>query len=221
MAAGAALRKYLQPACLAPERLRPHNVRGRGQEAPEDYVLYYKPNMPIAIIEAKDNTGIVGDGMQQALGYAETLKIPFVFSSNGDGFVFHDVTGQSAEKEATLTLDQFPSPDALWAKYRAWKGLAPEAEAIVLQDYHDDGSGKEPRYYQRNAVNAAVETIAKGQNRVLLVMATGTGKTYTAFQIIWRRIDTSYEIYLGLYQAITGRRRFQYLPAPGAPLSSY
>jgi type I restriction enzyme R subunit len=165
-------------------------VRGklvsRGKAKRADYILYYKPNIPIAIIEAKDNNHSVGDGMQQALEYANTLNIPFVFSSNGDGFVFHDRTGISPEKEADLTLDQFPSPAELWGKYRVWKGLTPEEEEIVLQDYFDDGSGKGPRYYQCNAVNAAIEAIAKGQNRVLLVMATGTGKTYTAFQIIWR-----------------------------------
>ena len=253
-------------------------VRGklvsRGKAKRADYILYYKPNIPIAIIEAKDNNHSVGDGMQQALDYAATLNIPFVFSSNGDGFVFHDRTGISAEKEASLTLDQFPSPGDLWEKYRTWKGLTPDEEQIVLQDYFDDGSGKEPRYYQRNAVNAAIEAIAKGQNRVLLVMATGTGKTYTAFQIIWRlwkagrkkrilfladrnvlidqtmvndfrpfgaamaklstgaktieredgsevelttaidkkrRIDTAYEVYLGLYQAITGPEERQKL----------
>jgi type I restriction enzyme R subunit len=246
-------------------------VRGklvtRGKAKRADYILYYKPNIPIAIIEAKDNSCSVGDGMQQALDYAETLNIPFVFSSNGDGFVFHDRTGTSAVKESSLNLAEFPSPTDLWEKYRAWKGFTPEAEQIVLQDYFDDGSGKGPRYYQCNAVNAAIEAIAKGQNRVLLVMATGTGKTYTAFQIIWRlwkagrkkrilfladrnvlvdqtmvndfrpfgpamaklstesktieredgtkvdltlaldkkrRIDTAYEVYLGLYQAITG-----------------
>ena len=240
-------------------------TRGKGKRA--DYVLYYKPNMPIALIEAKDNTHSIGDGIQQALEYAETLDIPYVFASNGDGFVFHDRTGASAEVEATLALDMFPSPAALWDQYRRWKGLTPEAEALVLQDYYEDGSGKAPRYYQVNAVNAAVEAVAKGRNRVLLVMATGTGKTYTAFQIIWRlwkakrakrilfladrnvlidqtmvndfrpfggvmaklstksktieradgtavdltlaldrkrRIDPSYEVYLGLYQAITG-----------------
>ena len=245
-------------------------VRGklvsRGKAKRADYVLSYKPNVPIALIEAKDNTHAVGDGMQQALDYAETLGIPFVFSSNGDGFVFHDRTGGSAEKETTLALDAFPSPNDLWARYRTWKGLTPEADAIVLQDYYEDGSDKTPRYYQISAVNAAIEAIAKGRDRILLVMATGTGKTYTAFQIIWRlwkagrkkrilfladrnvlvdqtmvndfrpfgaamaklstnaktierrdgsteeltvvgkqrRIDTAYEIYLGLYQAITG-----------------
>ena len=163
-------------------------VRGklvtRGKAKRADYILYYRPNIPIAIIEAKDNNHSVGDGMQQALGYAETLNIPFVFSSNGDGFLFHDRTGNSTEKEANLPLDKFPAPAELWGKYRAWKGLTPDEEKIVLQDYFDDGSGKAPRYYQCNAVNAAIEAIAKGQDRILLVMATGTGKTYTAFQII-------------------------------------
>ena len=221
------------------------------------------------MIEAKDATHSVGDGMQQALSYAKTLDIPFVFSSNGEGFLFHDRTGLSDQTETNLPLNAFPSPAQLWAAYRTWKNLAPDEEEIVLQDYHDDGSGKSPRYYQTTAVNKTIEAIAKGQNRILLVMATGTGKTYTAFQIIWRlwkagrkkrilfladrnvlvdqtmvndfrpfgqamaklstssktierddgaevrlstavskkdhrRIDTSYEIYLGLYQAITG-----------------
>jgi type I restriction enzyme, R subunit len=245
-------------------------VRGklvtRGKAKRADYVLYYQ-HIPLALIEAKDNHHPVGDGMQQGLDYAVTLEVPFVFSSNGDGFVFHDRTGLNAQVETSLTLDGFPSPATLWAQYRAWKGLAPEHEKIILQPYYDDRSGKEPRYYQRNAINAAVEAIAKGQQRILLVMATGTGKTYTAFQIIWRlwkagqkhrilfladrnvlidqtmvndfrpfgaamaklstgastierddgrsivlpntidhkrRIDTAYEIYLGLYQAITG-----------------
>lgn len=247
-------------------------TRGQGKRA--DYILSYKPNIPIALIEAKDNSHSVGDGIQQALDYAETLNIPFVFSSNGDGFVFHDRTGASEPREVTLALDAFPSPDELWTRYRAWKGLDAEAEKAVLQDYYDDGSGKAPRYYQVNAVNAAIEAIAKGQDRVLLVMATGTGKTYTAFQIIWRlwkagrkkrilfladrnvlidqtmvndfrpfggtmaklstsaktierqdgstedlplaldgkrRIDTAYEVYLGLYQAITGPEERQKL----------
>ena len=158
--------------------------RGKGKRA--DYILYFKPNIPIALIEAKDNAHAIGDGMQQGLGYAETLDIPFVFSSNGDGLVFHDRTGTNAEKETTLGLNNFPSPGDLWARFRAWKGLTPEAEEVVLQEYFDDGSGKTPRYYQVNAINAAIEAIAKGRDRILLVMATGTGKTYTAFQIIWR-----------------------------------
>jgi len=256
-------------------------VRGklvtRGKQKRADYILYYKPNIPIAVIEAKDNNHAVGAGMQQALEYARTLHIPFVFSSNGDGFVFHDRTVAEGTIETKLTLEQFPTQEVLWAKYCAWKGLSPEAEESVLQPFHDDGSGKEPRYYQSNAINATLEAIAKGQDRVLLVMATGTGKTYTAFQIIWRlwksgrkkrillladrnvlvdqtmvndfrpfgaamaklstkaktieradgttenltlaldkangkrRIDTSYEVYLGLYQAITGPEEWQKL----------
>ena len=155
-------------------------VRGklvtRGQAKRADYILYYRPNIPVAIIEAKDNSHSVGDGMQQALGYAETLNVPFVFSSNGDGFVFHDRTGASAPREVDLALDAFPAPAELWARYRAWKGLTPEAEKIVLQDYHEDGGDKAPRYYQVSAVNAAIEAIAKGQDRILLVMATGHGQ---------------------------------------------
>src|SRR4051812_18336378 len=118
-------------------------VRGklvsRGQAKRADYILYFKPNIPLALIEAKDNSHSVGDGMQQGLEYAATLDIPFVFSSNGDGFVFHDRTGTSAATETTLALDGFPSPDDLWARYRVWKGLTPEAEQVVLQDYFDDG----------------------------------------------------------------------------------
>lgn len=164
-------------------------VRGRlvtrGKAKRADYVLYIG-HFPIALIEAKHNFKAVGEGMQQALDYATTLDIPFVFSSNGHGFVLHDRTGTSVQLETTLKLDGFPSPTELWTRYLAWKGLTPTQEQVVKQPYFDDGSGKEPRYYQRNAVNAAVEAIAKGQNRILLVMATGTGKTYTAFQIIWR-----------------------------------
>ena len=156
-------------------------VRGklvtRGQAKRADYVLYYKPNIPIALIEAKDSSHSVGDGIQQALDYATTLDIPYVFTSNGEGFVFHDRTDVSTPRETNLTLDAFPSPGDLWARYRAWKELTPDAEEIVLQDYYDAGSGKAPRYYQVNAVNAAIEAIAKGQDRILLVMATGTGKT--------------------------------------------
>lgn len=165
-------------------------VRGklvsRGQAKRADYILYVKPNIPLALIEAKDNSHSVGDGMQQALEYAATLDIPFVFSSNGDGFVFHDRTRASGATETNLALNTFPSPDALWSRYAKWKGLTTETEKVVLQDYFDDGSGKAPRYYQVNAVNTTIEAIAKGRDRILLVMATGTGKTYTAFQIIWR-----------------------------------
>lgn len=169
-------------------------VRGklvsRGKAKRADYVLYAKPNIPLALIEAKDNSHAVGDGMQQALEYSAILDVPFVFSSNGDGFLFHDKTASagavSRPAETMLGLDAFPSPDDLWARYRVWKGLDGAAEEVVLQDYFDDGSGKVPRYYQVNAINVAIEAIAKGRDRILLVMATGTGKTYTAFQIIWR-----------------------------------
>ncbi|MEU4772460.1 EcoAI/FtnUII family type I restriction enzme subunit R [Micromonospora sp. NPDC023644] len=159
-------------------------ARGKGKRA--DYILYYRPNMPIAVVEAKDNKHAVGDGMQQALDYAETLDIPFAFSSNGDAFLFHDRTGGSQRLETELEMEAFPSPAALWQKYCAWKKLSTTDERLILQKYFDDGSGKVPRYYQVTAVNRALEAITKGQNRLLLVMATGTGKTYTAFQIIWR-----------------------------------
>ncbi len=224
-------------------------VRGkmvtRGKTKFADYVLYFKPNVPLAVLEAKDNNHPVGGGMQQALEYAEMLDAPFAISSNGDGFLLHDRTGQGPKVEQLLDLDSFPSPDELWRRYAAWKGLTPAAEAIVTQDYHSDGTEKAPRYYQVNAINRVIEAVAKGQNRILLVMATGTGKTYTAFQIIWRlwksgtkkrilfladrnilidqtktndfkpfggamtkitnrKVDKSFEIYLALYQAISG-----------------
>ncbi len=159
----------------------------RGKRKRADYILYIKPNMPIAIIEAKDNKKSVGDGMQQALEYSEILQIPFVFTSNGDSFLFHDHSGQFGQLEQELTLDQFPGPDDLLQAYLKFKGLTePKAKEIATQDYDLDLSGMTPRYYQQNAVNRTVEAIAKEQNRILLVMATGTGKTYTAFNIIWR-----------------------------------
>lgn len=161
-------------------------LHARGKTKRADYILYHKPNIPIAIIEAKDNNHTVGHGMQQALDYADALDVPFVFSSNGDGFLFHDRTGQSNPIEQELTLDDFPSPDVLWNSYKSGKGVDDSTEEVVEQPYYTDGSGREPRYYQRVAINRAVEAIAKGQDRILLVMATGTGKTYTAFQIIWR-----------------------------------
>ncbi|MDH6302373.1 type I restriction enzyme R subunit [Polynucleobacter sphagniphilus] len=225
-------------------------VRGklhtRGQQKRADYVLYYKSNIPIAVIEAKENNLSVGAGMQQALDYAETLDVPFVFSSNGDAFLMHDRTGLADKVEQELSLDAFPSPEELWARYCRWKGVdTPEAKNTVEMPYYDDGTGRAPRYYQVNAVNRTIEAVANGANRILLVMATGTGKTYTAFQIIWRlwksgtkkrilfladrnilvdqtknndfkpfgaamtkiskrQIDKSYEIYLSLYQAVTG-----------------
>jgi len=219
------------------------HTRARPRRA--DYVLNYKKNMPLAIIEAKDNKHSLGDGMQQALAYSDALDAPFVFSSNGDGFLFHDRTGLFGQTETTLTLDEFPSPETLWELYCQHKGIHQNARQTVEQPYYDDGSGRTPRYYQTVAINRTVEAVARGQNRILLVMATGTGKTFTAFQIIWRlwkskqkkrilfladrnilvdqtknndfkpfgqamtkvtnrTVDPSYEIYLSLYQAVTG-----------------
>ncbi|MES2573798.1 MAG: DEAD/DEAH box helicase family protein [Bacteroidota bacterium] len=165
-------------------------VRGkltaRGERKRADYILYYQDN-PIAIIEAKDNKHSISSGIQQALGYAKILDIPCVFSSNGNGFLFHDRTKNDSQIETKLSNDEFPSPEVLWAKYKAYKGIVnDEGEKIALQKYFSDGSGRKPRYYQQNAINRTVEAIANGQNRILLVMATGTGKTYTAFQIIYR-----------------------------------
>ena len=159
----------------------------RGQRKRADYILYYKPNIPIAIIEAKDNKHAVGSGMQQALEYSEILQIPFVFTSNGDSFVFHDKTVTEGHREKEIALNEFPSPQELWERDLRYKDLqSPDLQEIVQQDYFVDESGKSPRYYQQNAVNRTVEAIARGQDRILLVMATGTGKTYTAFNIIWR-----------------------------------
>lgn len=225
-------------------------VRGkftaRGTRKRADYILYYKPNIPVAIIEAKDNNHSVKAGIQQALEYAQILDIPFVFSSNGDGFLFHDRTATDGNIETEIGLDEFPTPEELWQKYKKYKGIeTPEVEKIVAQDYYFDGTNRKPRYYQQIAINRTVEAIAKGQKRILLVMATGTGKTYTAFQIIYRlwksgakkrilfladrnalidqtrrgdfkhfkdkmtvvkhrQIDKSYEIYLALYQGLSG-----------------
>jgi type I restriction enzyme R subunit len=211
-----------------------------------DYVLAWEPGVPIAVVEAKDNNQGVSKGIQQALGYAEILQVPSAFSSNGDAFASHNkvpASGQDIETEFPLEL--FPSPKELWKRYKKFHKIADEAEELVVQPYHDDPSGKEPRYYQVDAINRAIEAVANGKHRVLLVMATGTGKTYTTFQIIWRlwkagrvkrvlflvdrnilvdqtlvndfkpfgsvmtkiknrKIDPSYEVYLGLYQAITG-----------------
>lgn len=159
----------------------------RGKRKRADYILYYKSNVPIAIIEAKDNKHNVGDGMQQALEYADILQIPFVFTSNGDSFLFHDKTKSIGSVEKEISLDEFPSPEYLWNRYLQEREIeTPEAKEIVEQDYFADDSGMSPRYYQQNAINRTIEAIAKGKDRVLLVMATGTGKTYTAFNIIWR-----------------------------------
>ena len=152
-----------------------------------DVVLYHKPNMPLAVIEAKSNKHEIGKGMQQGLDYARLLDVPFVFASNGDGFVFHDKTiSDGSLIETEIKLSEFPTPEMLWQKFCVWKGYTEAQLPIITQDYHDDGTDKAPRYYQLQAINKSIEAIMRGQNRVLLVMATGTGKTYTAFQIIWR-----------------------------------
>lgn len=152
-----------------------------------DYILFYKPNVPVAIVEAKANSKSMKAGMQQALDYSNILDVPFVFSSNGDGFAFHDKTITDGEIEKELKLEEFPSPNELWVKYKKYKNIdAPEVKDIVEQEFFDDGSGRKPRYYQQIAINRTIEAVAKGQDRILLVMATGTGKTYTAFQIIYR-----------------------------------
>ena len=230
-------------------------VRGRmhTRKAPRraDYVLCYQKNQPIAVVEAKCNKHQVGDGMQQALDYADKLDIPFAITSNGDSFLFHDRSGLLFQQpETLLALNELPGPDKLWAIFCQWKGIDHQQQPIIEEPYYDDGSGRTPRYYQTVAVNRTVEAVAKGQQRQLLVMATGTGKTYTAFQIIWRlwksrqkqrilfladrnilvdqtrngdfkpfgaamtkitnrTVEKSYEIYLSLYQAVTGTEEQQ------------
>jgi len=229
-------------------------VRGklhtRAKHKRADYVLFHKPNLPMAVIEAKDNKHSLGDGMQQALSYAELLQVPFVFSSNGDGFLFHNKIAKDGVIERELGLDEFPSAETLWQWWAEHQGLTTQQQELVTQDYYSDGSNKTPRYYQLLAINKTIEAIAKGQRRILLVMATGTGKTYTAFQIIWRlwksrarkrilfladrnilvdqtmtndfkpfgsamtkiqkrQANKSYEIYLSLYQAVTGTEEEQ------------
>jgi type I restriction enzyme R subunit len=229
-------------------------VRGktvsRGKSKKIDYLLFYKPNIAIGIVEAKDNNHSVGAGMQQALEYAELLDVPFVYSSNGDAFLEHDRIAKTGVVEREIPLDGFPSAEELWTRYRLAKGYSPAQEVVATQDYYDDGSGKAPRYYQTVAINRTVEAIGRGDKRILLVMASGTGKTYTAFQIIWRlwksgtkkrilflvdrniladqtklndfkpfgqamtkvtnrTVDKAFEIYLSLYQAVTGTEEEQ------------
>ncbi|QIO52955.1 DEAD/DEAH box helicase [Rhizobium leguminosarum] len=224
------------------------NVSSRNQKKKKfaDYVLSWKPSLPVAIVEAKGNAFTVSHGLQQALDYAGILQLPCAFSSNGDGFASHDKTAPAgADIETELALEDFPTPDELWRRYRSFHNIELDEVALVEQPYFREVDGKEPRYYQVEAINRSVEAIAKGQRRVLLVMATGTGKTYTTFQIIWRlwkagkakrilfladrnilvdqtlvndfkpfgpvmtkvknrKIDPAYQIYLGLYQALTG-----------------
>lgn len=218
------------------------NLTTRAKRKRTDYLLMHKKNYPIAIIEAKDNKHTVGSGMQQAIEYAEILDVPFVYSSNGDGFLEHDmITG----KERELSMDQFPTPDELWKRFEVGNNLSEEQKDMINEPYYFRLGDKTPRYYQRIAINRSVDAIAKGQDRILLVMATGTGKTYTAFQIIYRlwkagkkkkvlfladrnilvdqtmtndfrpfekvmtkienrNLDSSYEVYLALYQQLSG-----------------
>lgn len=218
------------------------NKTKRGDKKKADYLLYYLPNIPIAVIEAKDNNHSVGDGMQQAIEYANVLDVPFAYSSNGDGFLEHDMR---AGKERELKMNEFPSPEELWKRYKGIININEEQEKLITEPYYFNMGDKTPRYYQVIAINKTIEAIAKGQNRILIVMATGTGKTYTAFQIIHRlwqsknkrkilyladrnilidqtmqqdfkpfskymtkiegkRLDSSYEIYMSLYQQLTG-----------------
>lgn len=217
------------------------NLTTRGKSKRADYLLSYKANLPIAIVEAKDNKHTIGAGLQQAINYGDILQVPFVYSSNGDGFMEHDrLTG--AERE--LGLDEFPSPEELWQRYKGENDITDEQAQLLTEPYHFTSGAKRPRYYQLNAINRTIEAIAKGQRRVLLVMATGTGKTFTAFQIMWRlkksgvakkilfladrnilvdqtidndfkpfqnvitkvqnrKLDSSYEVYMALYQQLT------------------
>ena len=211
-----------------------------------DYVLQWESGVPIAVVEAKDNNHTVSHGMQQGLGYSEILNVPSTYSSNGDAFASHNKVPEPGEDiETEFPLASFPPPAELWKRYKKHRNIQDEEEELVLEPYYQDPSGKAPRYYQCEAINRTLEAVAKGQNRLLLVMATGTGKTYTTFQIIWRlwkagkakrilflvdrnvladqtltndfkpfgpvmtkiknrKIDPSYEIHLGLYQALTG-----------------
>lgn len=218
------------------------NVTARGKQKRADYLLFYKPNFPLAIIEAKDNNHPVGAGLQQAIEYAEALDVKYVYASNGDGFVEQDlITGDIRN----LSLDEFPSPDELYHRYLSESNKSDVEEKVMLEPYYYVPGYKQPRYYQRIAVNRTVDAVAGGKDRVLLVCATGTGKTFMAFQIIYRlwkagikkkilfladrnvlvdqtisgdfkpfggkmtkvenkKLDSSYEIYLALYQQLAG-----------------
>lgn len=223
-------------------------VRGiktrRGEQKRVDILLFYKNHYPIAVIEVKDGSHSVGDGMQQALNYAQALDVPFAYSTNGQAFLGHNRISKEGRIEQEITLDTFPSPQELYSHLKQSKNLSENIEEVISQDYFEE-KGKSPRYFQEVAINRTIETIAAGTKRALLVMATGTGKTYTAFQIIWRlwkarkakrilflvdrniladqaiindfkhfgnamtkveghNVDKAYEIYLALYQGLTG-----------------
>jgi len=218
------------------------NITARGKQKRADYVLFFKNNFPIAVLEAKDNNHPVGAGLQQAIGYAKALDIDYVYASNGDGFVEQNLSTGEVRK---LSLEEFPSPEDLYRRYLKDKNINEAEEKVLLEPYYYVPNYKTPRYYQRVAINRTVDAVAKGQNRVLLVCATGTGKTYMSFQIIYRllkaglkkkimfladrnvlvdqtisgdfkpfsgkmtkvekrTLDSSYEIYLALYQQLTG-----------------
>lgn len=221
------------------------NIVKRNKPLKADYVLFYRPNIPLAVVEAKDNKHNISDGMQQALNYAKMLDVPFAFSSNGDGFIFHNKFVTAGDVEIFLPLNEFPTPEKLWEMYKAGRNITDKQQKIIDAPYFLDNPEKLPRYYQINAINKTVEAIANGRERILLVMATGTGKTFTAFQIIWRlwkarikkrilfladrknlisqtftndfapfkdsmtwvkksNFDTAHEIYLALYQGLSG-----------------
>ena len=221
----------------------------RGEQKRVDIILFHKNHYPIAVIEVKDMSHNVGDGMQQAIGYAEALDVPFVYSTNGKAFLGHDRTISEGQIEKELSMLEFPSPQELYSRWAGQKNLPEDAEKIISQDYFEQ-KGKSPRYFQEVAINRAIESVALGEKRLLLVMATGTGKTYTASQIIWRlwkskkakrilflvdrniladqammndfkhfgnamtkvvghNVDKSYEIYLALYQGLTGNEEEQ------------
>ena len=167
------------------------NLITREKPKKADYVLYLTKNKPIAIVEAKDNNHSISYGIQQAITYAQMMDVPFAYSSNGDGFQEHDLlTGL----ERTLSIDEFPSVDELITRFESeangGAGVSDNERKIISQPYYSSQNTYDPRYYQRNAINRTVEAIAKGQDRILLVMATGTGKTYTAFQIVYRLLKS-------------------------------
>jgi Type I site-specific restriction-modification system, R (restriction) subunit and related helicases len=218
------------------------NITARGKQKRADYVLFYKNNFPLAIVEAKDNKHAVGAGLQQAIDYAKALDINYVYASNGDGFVEQNLITGEVKK---LALAAFPSPEELYKRYRIDKGISMAEEKVMLEPYYYIPNYKTPRYYQRVAINRTVDAVAKGRERILVVSATGTGKTYMTFQIIYRlwksglkkkilfladrnvlidqtisgdfkpfggkmtkvqkrNLDSSYEIYLALYQQLAG-----------------
>jgi type I restriction enzyme, R subunit len=230
---------------------RLENPEAKGGPKRADYVFYGLPNLPLAVLEAKRNIFEIGHGLQQALLYAEMLDAPFAISSNGDGFLIHDRTGITQPISWEVDLSRFPTYEELWTIYKKWKNLArPEELTLIAQPYHIDSTDREAHYYQKVAINRTVQAIAQGIQRILLVMATGTGKTYTAFQIIWRlwksktkkrilfladrnilvdqtiqqdfapfgenmhkitnrEVKKNYEIYLCLYQAVTGKEEWK------------